>query len=92
MTKGGQLRVNAFNAIGEVICLTPKIAMVNVHADQLKTRYLGHDTKVLNIEKEAIMDFEEKLRIEIEQKYPNVGDYSKHPINKILGKIGCTIY
>ena len=51
LTKGGQLRINAFNATGEVIGLTPKIAMVNVHANQLEIRYFGRDPKVLNIER-----------------------------------------
>lgn len=82
LTKGGQLRVNAFNTTKEVIYLTPKTAMVNVHSQLLELRYLGRDLKVLNVEVEKIADFGEKLRVEIEQKYPNVGEFSTHPINE----------
>ena len=88
MTKGGQLRVNAFNATGEVIYLTPKTAMVNVHANQLEIHYLGKDPKVLSVLRQTIEEFGEKLRDEIMQEYPNVGDYNRHPINENLARLG----
>lgn len=88
LTKGGQLRVNIFNTTKEIIYLTPKTAMANIHADHLEIRYLGKHPKVLNMEVERIVDFGEKLRVEIEQRYPNVGDFSTHPINEKLAKLG----
>ena len=43
ITKGGHLRVNAYNATDEVIHLTPKTVMLNVWADQLEIKYLGQN-------------------------------------------------
>ena len=88
ITKGGQLRINVYNATNQVIYLTPKTIMANVWANELEIKYLGQDPKVMNIEKERILDFGEKLREEIRQKYPRVGDFSTHPINEKLAKLG----
>ena len=86
--KGGQLRVNVYNTTDEVIHLTPKTVMVNVWAEQLEIKYLGQEAKVLNIRKEELLTVGEKLREEISQKYPKVGDFNTHPINDNLAKIG----
>ena len=88
LTKGGQLRVNAYNTTEEVVYLTPRTAMVNVWAGQLEIKYQGRDPKVLCLSKEKMWDFGEKLREEIMQKYPNVGNFSTHPINEKLAKLG----
>lgn len=58
--------------------------MVHVWADQLEIRYLGQKPKVLNIKKEEILDFGEKLRDEIAQEYPEVGNSSFHQIDDKL--------
>ena len=55
ITKGGQLRVNAYNTTDEVIHLTPKTVMVNIWADQLAIKYLGQEARVLNIWKEELL-------------------------------------
>ena len=88
ITNGGQLRVNMYNAIDEVIHLTPKTVMVNVWADQLGIKYLGQEPRVLNIQREELLSVGEKLREEISQKYPKLGDFSTHPINDKLAKMG----
>ena len=88
MTKGGQVRVNTYNATDEVIHLTPKTVMVNVWADQVGIKYLGQEARILNIRKEELLSSGEKLREEISQKYPRVGDFSTHPINDKLAKLG----
>ena len=88
ITKGGQLRINVFNTTNHVIYLTPKTIMANVWADRLEIKYLGQDPKVMIIEKERILDLEEKLCEEITQKYPKVGDLGAHPINDKLAKLG----
>ena len=87
ITKGGQLRINAYNTTSTVVYLTPKIAMVHVRADKLEIKYQGEDLKVLCIEREKVLDFGEKLREEIRQKHPKVGDYSTHPINDKLARL-----
>ena len=46
ITKGGQLRVNTYNAADEVIHLTPKTVMVNVWADQLGIEFLGREARI----------------------------------------------
>ena len=61
INKEGQLRINAFNTTDHVIYLAPKTIMTNVGADRLEIKYLGQDPKVMNIEKERILDFGEKL-------------------------------
>ena len=71
-----------------MIHLTPKTVMANVWADQLEIKYLGQKARTLNIQKENILDVGEKLREEISQKYPKVGDFSSHPINGKLSKMG----
>ena len=88
ITRGGQLRVNVYNTTDEVVHLTPKTVMVNVWAEQLEIKYLGQEAKVLNIQKEELLDVGENLREEITQKYPKVGDFSTHPINDKLAKMG----
>ena len=88
ITKGGQLRVNVYNTTDEVIHLTPKTVMVNVWAEQLEIKYLGQEARVLNIRKEELLSVGENLREEITQKYPKVGDFSTHPINDKLAKMG----
>ena len=72
----------------EVIHLAPKTVMVNVWADQLGIKYLGQEARVLNIRKEELLSAGEKLREEISQKYPRVGDFSTHPINDKLAEWG----
>ena len=49
---------------------------------------LRRDPRILNIHSEEEDDFEERLREEIMQKYPKVGDFSSHPINDKLAKLG----
>ena len=88
ITKGGQLRVNTYNTTNEVIHLTPKTVMVNVWANQLGIKYLGQEARVLNIRKEELQSVGERLREKISQKYPKVGDFSTHPINDKLAKMG----
>ena len=88
LTKGGQLRVNAFNTTNEVVHIAPKTVMATVWAQQLEVKYLGQDPKILSINKEEILDFGEKLREEITWQYPKVGDFSLHPINDKLAKLG----
>ena len=88
ITKGGQLRVNVYNTTDQVVYLTPKTVMANVWAQQLEIKYLGQDLKVMSVAKERILDFGERLRDEIMQKYPKVGDLSTHPINDKLAKLG----
>ena len=88
ITKGGHLRVSVYNTTDQVVCLTPKTVMANVWAQQLEIKYLGQDLKVMSVEKERFLDFGERLRDEIMQKYPKVGDLSTHPINDKLAKLG----
>ena len=88
ITKGGQLRVNAYNTTDTVVYLTPKTAMVHVWADELEIKYQGKDPRILCIHKERILDFGENLCEEIRQKYPKVGDFSTHPINDKLARLG----
>ena len=71
-----------------MVYLTPKTVMANVWAEQLEIKYLGQDLKVMSVEKERVLDFGERLRDEIMQKYPKVGDLSTHPINEKLAKLG----
>ena len=40
------------------------------------------------VKKERILDFGENLHQEIMQKDPKVGDFSSHPINEKLAKLG----
>ena len=40
------------------------------------------------IQKERVLDFGENLHEEIMLKYPKVGDFSTHPINEKLPKLG----
>ena len=88
ITKGGQLRINAYNTTDAVVYLTPKTAMVHVWADKLEIKYQGQDPKILCINREKILDFGEKLCEEIRRKYPKVGDFSTHPINDKLARLG----
>ena len=62
--------------------------MANVWAEQLEIKYLGKEPKVMSVQRERILDFGENLREEIMQKYPKVGDFSNHPINEKLAKLG----
>ena len=57
-----------------------------------RNRVLGTGSENLNIRKEELLSAGEKLREEISQKYPKVGDFSIHPINDQLAKMGvrCT--
>ena len=86
--KGGQLHVNAYHATAEVIHLTPKTVMVNVWADQLEIKHWGQKVKAANIQKEKLLDVRKKMREEITQEYPKVGDFGTHPINDKLAKMG----
>ena len=54
----------------------------------MEIKYLGQKARVLNIKKEELLRVREKLREEISQKYPKVGDFSTHQINDKLAKMG----
>ena len=47
ITKGGQLRINAYNTTDAVVYLTAKTAMVHVWADKMEIKYQGQDPKIL---------------------------------------------
>ena len=80
--------MNTFNTTDEVVYLTPKTAMVNARARKLIVRNLGRDPRILSTHSEEEDDFGARLREEIMQKYPKVGDFSSHPINDKLAKLG----
>ena len=48
---------------------------------------LGQNLRILCIKKEQILDFGEKLREEITQEYPKVGNFIIYPINDKLAEL-----
>ena len=92
ITKGGQLRVNTYNAADGSDSSDPEDSNGECMGRSARNRVLGTGSENLNIRKEELLSAGEKLREEISQKYPKVGDFSIHPINDQLAKMGvrCT--
>ena len=80
VTKGGQLRVNIWNSLDETIHLTPKTVMVNVQSGDVLVKHHGEALcKITHIE--VYKDLGDRLKEEIMNLFPSVGDLSSHPVN-----------
>ena len=87
VTKGGMIRINVWNTSLETVCLTQKTVMVVVRAKKISIKHLGKDVKIVHKITDDVTAFGERLRDEIIDMFPSVGDLSSHPVNEAMAKL-----
>ena len=61
--------------------------MVYVRASRIFVRHLGRDSVLVNAVQQEELQFGERLWEEISSKFPEVGDFSTHPVNSEMEKL-----
>ena len=96
ITKGGQLRVNVWNATDEAIHLTAKTVMVNVVGAKLSVKYFGKEEQCIKERAGKVnwvcgvakgMVTADYIKEKITKMFPSVGDLSSHPVNERMAKL-----
>lgn len=85
--KEGHLCLNVGNGTESVIHLTPKTVMVNVFAEPISVKCLGKDTKLVSHVGVCEQKFSDKMKDKVVTQYPEVGDFSTHPVNDEMAKL-----
>ena len=61
--------------------------MVHVRASRIFVRHLGRDSMLINAIQQEELQFSDRLREEISSRFPEVGDFSTHPVNSEMEKL-----
>ena len=92
ISKGGQIKINAWDTTDEVMYVTPKTVLVNIVGAKIKVKRMGEkristlkeveDQGLEDQEDSNLEEWKEKIQDHITKEYRKVGDLSSHPGNK----------
>ena len=87
ITRGGQIKVNAWNSTDAALYLTPKTILVTIVGTSILVKKLGLAEKVEVHQLVLEESMWKKIEKEIKKRFPKVGDLTSHPVNRWMKKL-----